>query len=108
MKNQAKIHRIRHKFTVAYSHWFNGTVDSLMRSVWSDTCSMQTELELVPKDWTAVIPRIASDLNEARLDMLGPRSDGIALRTLEFMTGVSPNRRIIQILSQHSNSTEVG
>jgi len=37
MEHLAKDHRIRHNFTVAYSPWANGTVESLMRSILSAT-----------------------------------------------------------------------
>ena len=72
LENLAKTHRIRHNFSVAYSPWVNGTVESLMRSILSATRAMIAELKLAPQDWATVIPAIASALNEAGLDRLGP------------------------------------
>ena len=104
--NLAKTHRIRHNFTVAYSPWANGTVESLMRSILSATRAMIAELKLAPQDWTSVIPAIASALNEASLDRLGRRPDGIARSPLEVMTGILPSRPVLRILPRDPNVTK--
>ena len=102
----AKTYRIRHNFTVAYSPWANGTVESLMRSILSATRAMIAELKLAPQDWASVIPTIASVLNEASLDRLGRRPDGIARSPLEAMTGIAPNRPVLRILPNSPKLTE--
>lgn len=94
----ASTHRIRHNFSVAYSPWVNGAVESLMRSVLPATRAMIAELKLAPQDCTSVLPAIASALNEASMERLGKRSDGIALSPLEVMTGISPSRAMLRIL----------
>lgn len=98
MEQLAKAHRIRHHFTIAYSPWANGTVESLMRSILSATRSMITELKLAPQDWATVIPSVSSALNEASLDRLGKRPDGIPFSPLEVMSGIVPNRSVHQIV----------
>ena len=100
----ASTHRIKHNFSVAYSPWANGTVESLMRTVLSATRAMIAELNLAPQDWTSVIPAIASALNEASLERLGKRADGIALSPLEVMTGISPNRPLLRIIPKEPNN----
>jgi len=96
----AKDHRIRHNFSVAYSPWANGTVESLMRSILSATRAMIAELKLAPQDWMEVIPTVASALNAASLDRLGRRPDGIARSPLEVMTGISPNNPVLHVIKQ--------
>lgn len=102
----ASVHRIRHHFTIAYSPWANGTVESLMRSVLSASRSMIAELKLAPQDWTMVIPSIASVLNEASLDRLGKRQDGIPFCPLEVMSGIAPNRAVHQIVPRVDGLTK--
>jgi len=98
----AKDHRIRHKFSVAYSPWANGTVESLMRSILSATRAMLTELKLGPQDWASVLPSIAIALNQTSLGRLGRRKDGTARTPLEVMTGIEPRRPLLRILQPES------
>lgn len=106
MKELSSTHRIQHNFSVAYSPWANGTVESLMRSVLSATRTMIAELKLAPQDWNSVLPIIASALNEASLGRLGMRKDGIPLSPLEVMTGIEPKRAILRILPNNPNVTK--
>lgn len=76
-----------------------------MRPVLSATKSMLAELKLAPQDWPQVIPAISSALNEARLDRLGRRPDGIPRTPLEVMTGISPNSAVLHILPNSPSST---
>lgn len=69
-----------------------------MSSVLSTTCAMIAELNLVPQDWTSALPAIASALNEASMERLGKRSEGITLNPLEAMTGISLSRAMLRIL----------
>lgn len=64
-------HRIRHSFSVAYSPWANGSVESLMISVLSANRAMLAKLNLAPQDWTSILPSIASALNQASLARFG-------------------------------------
>ena len=77
--------------------------ESLMRSILAATRAMLAELKLAPQDWASVIPSIASALNEASLDRLGRRENGIARTPLEVMTGIAPRRSILQILPNEPN-----
>eukprot|EP00171_Calliarthron_tuberculosum_P001965 IDg1965t1 len=69
-----------------------------MRSVLSAMRAMLTELKLAPQDWVSVLPAIATALNEASLDRLGRRPDGIAYSPLEVMTGITPKRQVLRVL----------
>lgn len=93
----ARTHHIKHRLTVAYSPWSNGTAESLMRSILSATRAMLAELKLAPADWASVIPTISSALNSTSLERLGHRDDGVARTPLEVMTGIRPNRPVLQI-----------
>ena len=99
----AKSHSIKHNFSVAYSPWANGTVESLMRPVLAATRAMLGELKLGPQDWPSVIPAISTALNEAPLERLGRRDDGIARCPLEVMTGIRPRRHILSIVPEGAN-----
>ncbi len=90
MEQLASEHHIRHSFSVAYSPSANGTVKSLTRSLLSACRAILAELKLEPQDWASVIPAIASALNEASMDRLGRRPDGLARSPLEVMTGILP------------------
>lgn len=98
LEHLAKTHRIRHNLTVAYSPWVNGTVESVMRSVLSAMRAMLTELKLGPQDWAAVLPAVATALNESGLERLGRGQGGTARSPLEVMTGIFPKRQVLRVL----------
>lgn len=107
LQSLARTHNVRHHLTVAYSPWSNGTVESLMRSILSATRVMLGELKLAPTDWDSVIPAIATALNSSSSDRLGRRPSGVSRTPLEVMTGIIPNRPILQIIpSRMSAFTE--
>lgn len=89
----SRVHHIRHTFTVAYSPWVNGTVESVMRPIPSATRSLVAEIKLAANDWLWVIPVVMSALNQAGLERLGKRSDGITRSPLQVMTGTVPTSR---------------
>lgn len=98
------MHQIHHNMIVAYSPWVNGTVESIMRSVLSATRAMRAELKLALHDWASVTLAIASAINEAPLDRLDRRDDGIARSPLQAMTGIEPKRAILLLLPQAAGS----
>ncbi len=86
---------IAHKFTVAYSPWVNGTVEAVMRTVQASCRALLTDLKLGPHDWPSIAPVIQSTLNEAPLERLGPRDEGVHRSPLEVMTGLRPRRDLL-------------
>lgn len=46
MKSQAKGYRIKHRFTVAYSPWINGTMENCMRHILSACLALLSEFKL--------------------------------------------------------------
>lgn len=73
-----------------------------MRPILSATGAMLAELKLAPQDWDSFIPSIASALNEAGLERLGRRYNGITRSPLELMTVILPNRGILRVLPKNS------
>ena len=67
MKELADVYKIKHHFTVAYSPWINGTVESCMKHIQAANCCPQSELTLGPQDWTLITGMIQTSLNEAPL-----------------------------------------
>jgi len=95
METLALQHRIRHRFTVAYSPWANGTVENVNKHVLAACRALATELRLAPQDWPDVIGLIQTVLNEAPLPRLGKREDGTLRCPLEVMTGICPRRVLV-------------
>lgn len=91
MQQLASPHNIFHSFTVAYSPWVNGTVESSMRHITAACRVLLSELKLGPQYWPLVLPMVMTALNESPLKRLGSR-DGTYRTPLEFMTGLRPNR----------------
>lgn len=81
MEQLASEYRIRHKFSVAYSPWANGTVESLMRSILSATRAMLAELKLAPQD-----PIYYSGSQSSKPISISENSNGISRSLLEAMT----------------------
>lgn len=84
--------RIGHTFTVSYSPWANGTVESLMRTVLRAMRALVADFTLAPQDWMSVLPLVMTALNEASLTALGSRTDGPVRYPLEVMTVITPAR----------------
>lgn len=74
-----------------------------MRSALSYTRAMLAEPKLAPTDWSSVIPAIASALNSTGHERLGHRADGVARTPLQVMTGIRPERPILQIIPSSQN-----
>ena len=95
MITRAEDHRIKHNFTVAYSPWVNGTVESCMEHVQAANRCLQPELKLGPQDWPAVTGMIQAALNEAPLRRLGVHGDGTFRTPQEVMNGIRKTRTIL-------------
>jgi len=95
MRSLGTLHNIQHKFTVAYSPWVNGTVESCMRVVLAACRALSSEMKLGPQDWPKVIGIVQTVLNEAPLQRLGTKGDNIYRSPLEVMTGLPPNRMML-------------
>lgn len=106
MEELASTNRIGHIFSVSYLSLANRTVDSFMNSILSSTRAMVSELNLAPQDWFFVFRDIASALNEASIDLLGERADGIAVSSLECMNAIAPNRSILRTFSSDPKITK--
>ena len=104
MKTLAEDHRIKHNFTVAYSPWVNGTVESCMKHVQAANRCLQSELKLGPQDWPAVTAMIQTALNEAPLRRLGAHDDGSFRTPLEDMTGIKSARTILHATNTHAGN----
>ena len=104
MKTLAEDHRIKHNFTVAYSPWVNGTVESCMKHVLAANHGLQSELKLGPQDWPAVTGMIQTALNEVPLRPLGAHEDGTFRTPQEFMTGIKPTRTISHTTQTHAGN----
>ncbi len=104
MRELADEHRIKHFFTVAYSPWVNGTVESCMKHVQAAYRCLQSELKLGPQDWPTMMGMIMAALNEALLQRLGKREDGTYRTPLEVMTGLKPARAMLH--STHIGKTQ--
>lgn len=106
MENLANTYRKKHLFPVACSPWWNGSVESLIRSVLYANRTIIAELELSPQDWLSVIMSISYALNESILDRLGHFCDGIARSPLEVMTWVKSNRPVLKVTSVNYESIQ--
>lgn len=69
-----------------------------MRSVFSATRTMLSELSRAPQDWTFVLPAAAATLIEAGLERLGRCDDVTARSLLVVMTGIKPKWQILLFL----------
>lgn len=101
----AEEHKIKYRFTVAYSPWVNGTVENLMRHIQSAYRALLSELKLAPQDWPLVVGMIMTALNEAPLSRLGKSDDGIHRSPLEVFTGLKPVRSQMIYGNSHVSST---
>jgi len=75
MEDLARLHKVKHHFTIAYSPWANGTAEICMRHIRSACTALLLELKLGPQDWPLVIDVVMTALNEATRKRLGKRSD---------------------------------
>lgn len=100
MSDMADAFNIKHRPTVAYSPWVNGTVERLNRDILAALRAMLGELKLAPQDWVSVIDIIPSVLNEASESRLGRNQDGTMRSPLEVMTGIRPRRAILQVIPE--------
>ena len=96
MKELADVHKIKHHFTVAYSPWTNGTVESCMKDIQAANRCLQSELKLGPQDRLLITGMIQTSLNEAPLARLGTRGDGTYHTPLKVITGLKPARAMLQ------------
>lgn len=106
MKHLADEHRVKHNFTVAYSPWVNGTVESCMKHIMSACRALQSELKMGPQDWPLLVGAIMTDLNEAPLKRLGTVEDGTYRTPLEVMTGLKPVRSQLEIISREGKASK--
>ena len=83
---------ITHHFTIAYSPWSNGTVESLCQEVLRVLTAIRSERRLAPHDWPQLIGTVQTAINEAPVVRLGKREDGTYRTPLEVMTGIRPRR----------------
>ena len=90
MSQIAEQHQIKHAFTVAYSPWVNGTVESAMRHIRAAITALSSELKLGRQDWPLVLEAVMTSLNEAQLCRICKRADGTYRTPLEVMTGIKP------------------
>lgn len=104
LRELASAHRIRHNFTVAYSPWINGTVESCMRTIRAACTALRSEFHLGPQDWPSLVGIIMSALNAAPLRRLGKRPNGTYRTPLEVMTGLTPSRSF-SVLTSTTQST---
>lgn len=74
-----------------------------MSAILPTTWSLIDELKFVQYDRRAFLPSISFSLNEATIELHGPRTDGIARSPLEVMTGIEPKRRILRVLPADIN-----
>lgn len=95
----ANVYGIHHNLTVAHSPWATGTAESITRSILKATRAIISELSLAPHDWPAVLPAVATALNEAGLECLGRNADGTLRSPLQVMTGIIPNRPIMRVIT---------
>lgn len=91
-------HYIRHHQTAVYSPWANETVEFLMISNLSSSRSLLAELKLASSALVRVVPVNATALNSGNLEQLGRRPNGIARTSLEVMTGIQPDKPILQVM----------
>ena len=96
MKELADGHKIKHHFTVAYSPWINGIVESCMKHIQAANSCLQPELKLGPQECPLITGMIQTSLNEAPLALLGTKGDGTYRTPLEVMTGLTLARVMIQ------------
>ena len=96
MKEIADVHKIKHHFTVAYSPWINGTVESCMKHIQAANRCLQSGLKLGPKDWPLITGMIQTSLNEAPLARLGTKGDGTYSTPLEVMIGLKLARVMLR------------
>lgn len=94
MESLSNDFKIRHHFTVAYSPWTNGTVESVNRNVLAACRALTTELKLGPPDWPSVLGLVENALNEAPLPRLGS-ANGVYRSPLKVMTGIDPRRSLL-------------
>lgn len=95
-------YRIKHRPTVAYCPWANGTVERLNRDVLAAMKALLGELKLAPQDWAFVIGMVQSALNEAPSPRLGRSKNGDLRTPIEAMTGIRPLRILDKIVADFS------
>lgn len=96
---------IQHPPTVAYPAWVNRTVENLNRNILVALRTMVGELKLAPCDWTAVIGALPLVLNKELEQRLGKNFDGTARSPLHVMTGICPQRVLLQVMTERAQVT---
>lgn len=84
-----------HRFTVAYSTWYNGTIEVINKHDKAACLALTTEMRLSPQDWPDILGIVENVLNEDPLPKLGFRSFGTFQCPLEVMTGIRPRRKLL-------------
>lgn len=90
-------------YTVAYSRWVNGTVESVMHRVRAVCLALLSKMKLGPQDGPNVIGTVITALNESPLPRLGKRDHATFWTPLEVFTGLKPVRSQMLYTAEYKN-----